>query len=140
MRNILIAAASALLLAGCSGTWSSSDVKTAPGVTAPETKDASELTGKEEKQLKASAGKILLSEKDVTDRKYKTLAELEVTVNKTTIFHADPTREMVRAKLKEEAAKLNADAVILVRYGTVGIGVWSWGSLEGRGQIGRAHV
>ena len=41
---------------------------------------------------------------------------------------------MVREKLKEEAAKLNADAVVLIRYGTVGVSLWSWGSLEGRGR------
>ena len=81
-----------------------------------------------------SAADIILTEKDITDRKYETLADLEVTVNKTTIFHADPTKELVAEKLKEEAAKLNADAVILVRYGTVGIGLFSWGSLDGKGR------
>lgn len=77
---------------------------------------------------------ILITEQDITDRAYKVLADLEVTVNKTTIFHENPTRELVADKLREEAAKIGADAVILVRYGTVGIGLMSWGSLDGRGR------
>jgi uncharacterized protein YbjQ (UPF0145 family) len=51
-----------------------------------------------------------------------------------TIFNADPTREMVNQRLRNEAAKLGADAVIQVRYGTVLIGALSLGSLDGRGR------
>jgi len=50
------------------------------------------------------------------------------------LFHADPTKEMVNKKLKEEAAKLGADAVTHVRYGTVGISMMSWGRLDGKGR------
>lgn len=62
------------------------------------------------------------------------LADIEATVNKTTIFHDDPTPQLVNEKLREEAAKLGADAVILVRYGTVGVSLMSWGSLDGKGR------
>ncbi|MFN4014626.1 MAG: hypothetical protein ACK4JB_04795 [Reyranella sp.] len=78
--------------------------------------------------------KIQIIEGDVTDRPYKSLGDVSVTVNKTTLFNADPTREMVNNRLRAEAAKLGADAVIQVRYGTVGMGLVSWGSLDGKGR------
>jgi hypothetical protein len=32
--------------------------------------------------------------------------------------------------LRKEAAKLGADAVVLVRYGSIGVSAFSWGSLD----------
>lgn len=77
---------------------------------------------------------IFLTEGDITDKKYIVLGDITVTVNKTTIFNADPTKDMVNEKLKEEAAKLGADAVTQIRYGSVGISLMSWGSLDGKGR------
>lgn len=77
---------------------------------------------------------IIITEKDITDKKYKILGDIEVTVNKSTIFHSDPTPQMVNEKLQKEAAKLGADAVVFVRYGTVGVSFVSWGSLNGKGR------
>ena len=62
------------------------------------------------------------------------LGDITATVNKTTIFNADPTQEMVNEKLREKASELGADAVILVRYGNGGMSLMSWGSLEGKGR------
>ena len=62
------------------------------------------------------------------------LGDISVSVNKTTVFNADPTREQINSKLKEKAASLGADAVILVRYGKGGIGLMTWGHLEGKGR------
>jgi len=122
------------ILAGCN-TWSSANVELKTKGTDMETASApASAPAAAPVETPKSAADIILTEKDITDRKYETLADLEVTVNKTTIFHADPTKELVAEKLKEEAAKLNADAVILVRYGTVGIGLFSWGSLDGKGR------
>lgn len=122
------------ILAGCN-TWSSANVELKTKGTDMETASApAAAPAAAPVETPKSAADIILTEKDITDRKYETLADLEVTVNKTTIFHADPTKELVAEKLKEEAAKLNADAVILVRYGTVGIGLFSWGSLDGKGR------
>ena len=118
-------AVSGLMLAGCQ-TWSSAKVN----LKTSGQDGAAEITAEPTK----TAAEIYLTETDITDRKYKVLGDLDVTVNKTTIFNADPTREQVAARLKEEAAKLNADAVILVRYGTVGIGLMSWGALDGKGR------
>jgi len=80
---------------------------------------------------------IMITETDLPSRRYETLGDIDVTVNKTTIFNKDPTREMVNEKLQEKAAKLGADAVILVRYGTVGVSFTSWGSLDGKGRAVR---
>jgi uncharacterized protein YbjQ (UPF0145 family) len=71
---------------------------------------------------------------DIADRRYVSLGDITATVNKTTIFNANPTKEMVNAKLREQAAQLGADAVIFVRYGDGGISLMSWGSLEGKGR------
>lgn len=62
------------------------------------------------------------------------LSKNTITVNKTTLFHPDPTREMVDQKLREQAYELGADAVVLARYGTVGVSFMSWGSLDGKGR------
>ena len=118
-----------LMLAGCN-TWSTSNVELRTKASDLKVAALPETPNQPAKL----ASEIVLSKTDITSRKYKVLGEIEVTVNKTTIFHADPTQALVNEKLKKEAAKLNADAVILVRYGTVGIGLLSWGSLDGRGQ------
>ena len=78
--------------------------------------------------------KIILTEEDITDRPYQTLGDIKVTLRKWTVFDADPTREMMNQALMQKAAEMGADAVVLVRYGTVGIGASSWGTLEGRGR------
>lgn len=41
---------------------------------------------------------------------------------------------MVDQKLREQAYELGADAVVLARYGTVGVSFMSWGSLDGKGR------
>ncbi len=123
-RATAVAVALIVALSGCAATWSTANVERAPDAETSATERREPTQGKD----------ILITEQDITDRAYKVLADLEVTVNKTTIFHKNPTRELVADKLREEAAKIGADAVILVRYGTVGIGLMSWGSLEGRGR------
>ena len=77
---------------------------------------------------------VKVVEGDITDRKYVSLGDITATVNKTTIFNASPTKEMVNTKLQERAAELGADAVIFVRYGDGGVSLMSWGSLEGKGR------
>lgn len=131
MKVLPILAVTGMLLSGCA-TWSTSNVALrgadADGAPPPVADSTSAS------KPAHAASDILLTANDLLDRKYETIGDIEVTVNKTTIFNADPTREMVDMKLREEAARLNADAVILVRYGTVGIGLMSWGSLEGKGR------
>lgn len=106
---------------GCGATWSHSTVDRLDGVS----QESYEVTKQEN---------ITITSLDITNKKYVVIGDITATVNKTTVFHSDPTRELVNAKLKEEAASLGADAVILVRYGKVGMGLMSWGSLEGKGR------
>ena len=80
------------------------------------------------------AGKIMLSEGDVKDRPYRNLGEISVSVNKTTVFHADPTPALVNDALREKAATMGADAVLDVQYGKVGMSLMSWGTLQGKGR------
>lgn len=116
----VIAAISSVLVSGCA-TWTAGEVTNVRSTTTFETKQT-------------TPERIMLTDGDISDRPYIVLGDVSVTVNKTTIFHADPTKEMVNEKLKEEAAKLGADAVTHVRYGTVGISLMSWGSLDGKGR------
>ena len=114
-----------LALSGCA-TWTTSEVVPA----AP----AAQGTPVPQARAATAPQQVILTEGDITDRRYVSLGDMSVTVNKTTIFHPDPTREMVNEKLREEGSKLGADAVIQIRYGTVGIGILTWGSLDGRGR------
>ena len=104
----------ACILSGCAATRSSSKV----------TQNENAVVNKNTETIIAS--EIILTEEDILDRKYLILGDIKVSVSKTTIFNKDPTNEMVAVKLKEEAAELGADAVILVRYGTVGMSMMSW--------------
>jgi ABC-type Fe3+-hydroxamate transport system substrate-binding protein len=119
-------AIAALLLAGC-GTRSSSSVSPTIGA-APVAASAST------KPAAKSPDQIILTEGDITDRPYQSLGDIEVTVKKWTIFDSDPTREKVATALKEKAVAMGADAVVLARYGTVGIGFASWGQMDGQGR------
>ena len=118
MVRALTAVSALLLLGACADGWATSNVaRTA-----------------EPPRAARPAAEIEIFEGDVTDRPYKSLGDVSVTVNKVTLFNADPTREMVNQRLRNEASKLGADAVIQVRYGTVGISPLSWGSLDGKGR------
>jgi len=118
LLRVLAAAGALLMLGACADGWSTSQVSR----TAESRREA------------RPAAQIEIIEGDINDRPYKSLGDVSVTVNKVTIFNADPTRDMVNQRLRTEAAKLGADAVIQVRYGTVGIGALSWGSLDGKGR------
>ncbi len=109
-----------ILLSGCA-TWSTSSVNRGANDTSPTVQST-------------SSDRILLSDGDMADRKYLSLGDITVNVNKTTIFHPEPTKELVNDKLREKAAELGGDAVIFIRYGNGGISLMSWGSLEGKGR------
>lgn len=81
-----------------------------------------------------STDAIRLTSTDITERKYRSLGDITVTLSKWTIFSADPTRAEIDDKLEAKAAALGADAVILVRYGSVGMSAFSYGQLKGSGR------
>ena len=122
MRKIILLSM-LLMLSACS-SWSTSKVDTVEGYQANNI-STSGLNSLQD---------IVVTETDMSDRNYTVAGDISVTVNKTTIFHKAPTRQMVNEKLREEAHKIGADAVILVRYGSVGIGMFSYGSLNGKGR------
>jgi hypothetical protein len=119
----VVVAACGLLLSAC-GTRSSSDVTPTVGAAPAATKYA----------VKTDPAALTLTDKDITDRKYHSLGDIKVTVSKNTIFDSDPTPAKVDEALRKKAAELGADAVILVRYGTVGVSFTSWGALDGSGR------
>jgi hypothetical protein len=110
-------------LSAC-GTRTSESVSPTAGA-APSTTQAVAAT---------SPASIKVTTGDITDQPYRSLGDISVTVSKWTIFDRDPTPAAVDAALQDKAAKLGANAVILVRYGAVGIGAFSWGKLDGSGR------
>lgn len=123
--RLLLSLAIALSLPGCA-TWSTSRVDTRAS-------DVSSITTSAVHN-KAPLDSIRITEGNIVDKRYALLGDIAVNVNKTTAFHPNPTTEMVNDRLKEKAHELGADAVIFVRYGKVGMGLLSWGSLEGKGR------
>jgi len=117
IRRVILGVSVAAMLSACA-TWSTSSVDRKDPTAAVKPSDPASIS---------------LTEGD-SNRRYTSLGDISVTVNKTTVFNKDPTREDVNQKLKEKAAELGADAVILVRYGEGGMSLMSWGSLEGRGR------
>ena len=124
MKSKLSAAIPVMALLSACGSYSTSSVKPATGASATATPA----------KASKSAADVLLTEGDITDRPYTALGDISVTVRKVTIFDADPTKEKVGQALKEKAASMGADGVVLVRYGTVGIGFTSWGVMDGNGR------
>ncbi len=83
---------------------------------------------------KKSPADIVVTADDITNRAYVSLGDISVNVSKWTIFDPDPTPAKVDDALREKAASMGADAVVLARYGTVGLSFFSWGSLDGKGR------
>ncbi len=81
-----------------------------------------------------SPDQVILTDGDITDRPYEVLKDIDVTVSKPNIFADDPTQAQVAAELKKKAAEMGADAVVFVRYGALGMGMFNWGEMKGRGR------
>ena len=75
---------------------------------------------------------VIITSDDIK-QKYIVMGKIEVTVNKTTAFHPDPTKELIDFALQEKAAAIGADAVIEVIYHGPRISFASWGTMEGVG-------
>ncbi len=88
----------------------------------------------------ADPGSIVVTQDSMSGGSYTALGELRVSVNKTTAFHPAPTREMVIEKLREDAARLGANAVINAKVSEVRVSPLSWGTRTGTGTAVRlAH-
>lgn len=122
--NTSIACLAGLLLASC-GTYSASSVQPPAGARP---QDAAQTAAAK------TPTQVIVTENDITDRQYTSLGDISVTVRKFTIFDDDPTKEKVADALREKAAEMGADAVVLARYGTVGVSLVSWGEMDGNGR------
>jgi len=71
---------------------------------------------------------ILMYELDVADRPYSNLGEVSVSLTRINPWGEEPTQAHVEAKLKEEAIKKGADALIYVHYTKLGA---SWNRVSG---------
>ena len=126
MRKIILLSM-VLMISACS-SWSTSNIETVEGY------QANNINTTEESGQLESLQDIIITESDMSSRNFTVVGDMSVTVNKTTIFNKTPTRQMVNEKLRNEAFKIGADAVILVRYGSPGMSLWSYGSLNGKGR------
>ena len=111
-----------LSLAAC-GTWTTTSVEVPPGAATTSIMPQ-----------RSAPSQIVVTENDVTDRPYKSLGDISVTLRKFTILDHDPTHADVNAALQRKAAEMGADAIIFVRYGTVGFSGVSPGQLDGNGR------
>lgn len=71
---------------------------------------------------------VLMYDLDITDRPYTSLGEVSASMTKLNPWGEEPTQAQVEAKLKDEAVKKGADALIFVRYTKLGA---SWNRLSG---------
>lgn len=126
--HILVRSAVCLIALGVAACGTRTESSITPASPGPET------TPTAVNAAPKAPDQVMLTEGDITDRPYRSLGDIDVTVKKWTIFDADPTREQVGKALQEKAAAMGADAVVLVRYGTVGIGLMSWGQMDGQGR------
>lgn len=138
-RNLAVLVAVSFVLAGCSSYSSTSVSKPGakPSVSATEPDAAKAVAAPADvksDRTPTDPARVVVTKDDINDRPYEVIGDIKVTVNKTTIFNSDPTPAMVDERLKEKAGELGADAVILVRYGSVGMSFTSWGSLDGQGR------
>ncbi len=124
--------AAATTLSACS-TWSYSNVDQ-PAASPGETNTTASKLNAAPAVISTPPSQIVVMEGDITDKPYDVVRDLVVTVNKTTVFHPDPTQALAEEKLRESASKIGADAVIYAEYDPVTISLFSWGSLEARGK------
>ncbi|MEQ8813644.1 MAG: hypothetical protein RLO51_28555 [Thalassobaculum sp.] len=127
LRTALAVAVLGLAVAGCT-SWATSNVRPVGAASA---------TPAAAGHRPPAASEIVVTAGDFPNRPYDVLGDLEVTVNKTMVFFPDPTPADIDAKLREQAAAMGADAVILVKYGKVGLSWVSYGSLDGSGRAVR---
>ena len=84
-----------------------------------------------------SSSSVIITEDDLSEKKYNVLGTISVKLSKWTALSPDPTKEDADNKLREEAAKKGANAVIFVRYSGPKITLTSWGVLEANGEAVR---
>lgn len=120
MKQWLVIVMSVAFFSGCSMSfnynfWSQKAPETPAPIVVTEAKIALPNT-------------VLMYDLDITDRPYTSLGEVSVTLTKLNPWGEEPTQAEVETKLKDEAVKKGADALIYVRYTKLGA---SWNRLSG---------
>ena len=119
MKQWMVIAMCVGLLSGCSMSFDDNIWRQkAPETPAPVVKEVKI----------ALPSTVLMYDLDITDRPYTSLGEVSVSMTKLNPWGEEPTQAQVEAKLKEEAVKKGADALIFVRYTKLGA---SWNRLSG---------
>ena len=77
---------------------------------------------------------VIVTEEDIPEKKYDVLKDIKITVKKSSLFHEDPSVNIVEGKLKLKAAELGANAIIFVHYEDVGVSLMSRGAITGKGK------
>jgi hypothetical protein len=90
--------------------------------------------GTAELQHATNAAEILIREGDLKNRPYVVLGEISAWGRISNLLSSNPTRADVDEALRAQAAKMGADAVILVRYRSARTGLASRGKLTGEGR------
>ena len=70
---------------------------------------------------------------DVLDA-YDVLGDLQIVARQRSAFGERPTRDLALRALQERAARLGADAVVLVSCGEQGLSMWSYSELRCHGR------
>jgi hypothetical protein len=128
-RNLGMLVGAAFVFAACTPPARTLVTVAEPGQLAAETKT------EVKSDRKATEPKnVILTREDITDRAYKAIADIKVVVRRLFLPDPDPTQAEADLMLKTTAAALGADAVVLVRYGSSGITLTTWGTLESQGR------
>ena len=112
--GLLVVVISLATTSGCATYRSSSNIKSKP---------ASSVN---------SNSHVIITEGPMTDRNYKEIGPIKVSVKKLTAFHKNPTKEQANEVLIEKAKVIGADAVINVTYKS-GVGLTTWGYIDAKG-------
>lgn len=124
------------LLGACSSqNWSTTQVT--PTGQSPQPTSVSDSSTQAAAIYATDPARIEIFDGDIRDRRYTVLGEIAVTLNKLTAFHPDPTRDQAVQRLRGEAGKLGADAVINVEIGEIGLGFLTWASRDAKGRAVR---
>lgn len=87
-------------------------------------------------RAQTAPGTVTVTEADLPDA-YHVLGDITVRGYRVGAFGQSPTYDSLTEALREEGARLGADAVILVRFGQPGMGTISYTELEARGRAVR---
>ncbi len=118
MSKLIPITLSILMVAGCSNSWETSNLD-------PQHRKAPISP--------IQAASVALSSEPYDPNVHEKIADLKVTVNKTTAFHPEPTVALVEERLRTDAAKLGASKVVNVEISDSQVSFVSWGTRRGSG-------